>query len=82
MRPLQRLIDHLVLLHPALALEGGGDDMGGVMVAVAAQILDRDCARRAGPALISRSIVAASIAMRVSAFAQPPPPCRRAAKPR
>ena len=59
---LQRLIDHLVLLHPALALEGGGDDVRGVMVAVAAQILDRD--RASGrPSLISRSIVAASIAM-------------------
>src|SRR5690242_13592000 len=36
----QRLIDHLMLLHAGLALEGARDDMGGVMIAVAAQILD------------------------------------------
>ena len=38
----QRLIHHLVLLHPVLAAKRAGDDMRGVMIAVAAQILDRD----------------------------------------
>ena len=59
---LQRLIDHLMLLDAGLAFEGGGDDGGGVMVAVAAQILDADWAS-GRPALISRSISPASIAM-------------------
>jgi hypothetical protein len=38
---LQRLIDHLVLLHTALAAEGFRDDFGGVVIAVACQIADR-----------------------------------------
>ena len=38
----QRVIDHLVLLNAGLALEAPETDMGRVMVAVAAQILDRD----------------------------------------
>ena len=33
--PLQGLVDHLMLLHPGLALEGRGDDIGRVVVAVA-----------------------------------------------
>ncbi len=37
---LQGLVDHLVLLHPALALERGRDDVRGIVVAVPAQILD------------------------------------------
>src|ERR1700691_1446607 len=46
----QRLIHHLVLLDPALAAEGAGDDVGGIVVAVAAQILDRDpCVGQALP---------------------------------
>src|ERR1051325_10034247 len=46
----QGLVDHLVLLYPAFAAEGARDDMRGVMVAIAAQILDRDL--RVGPALL------------------------------
>ena len=38
----QRLIDHLVLLHPAFAAKRAGDNVRGIVVAVAAQILDRD----------------------------------------
>src|SRR6185437_9270879 len=38
----QRLIHQLMLLHSALAAEFARDDMGGIVVAVAAQILDRD----------------------------------------
>ena len=38
----QSLIDHLVLLHSGLAAESTGDDMRRVMIAIAAQILDRD----------------------------------------
>src|SRR6185437_12090990 len=37
----QGLVDHLMLLDARLALEGGGDDMRRVMVAVAPEILDR-----------------------------------------
>ncbi len=43
---LQRLVDHLVLLDPRLALEQGGHDVGGIVVAVAGEIPDLD--RRAG----------------------------------
>ena len=50
----QRLVHQLVLLHPALAAEGAGDDMRGVMVAVAAQILDRDL--RVGQALLDQPL--------------------------
>src|SRR3546814_12082841 len=39
---LERRINHLVLLHPCLAGEGGGDHGGGVMVAVAAQVVNAD----------------------------------------
>src|SRR5271157_5645135 len=39
---LERRIDHLVLLHLALALEGGRDDARGVVIAVARQILYLD----------------------------------------
>ena len=45
----QRPIDHLVLLDPGFAGEGRRNDRGGVMVAVAAQILDRDLGVREGP---------------------------------
>ena len=38
----ERLVDHLVLLHAGLALEGARDDVGGVVVAVAGQIPDLD----------------------------------------
>src|SRR6266404_2543086 len=38
----QRLIDQLMLLDPAFAAEPAGDDAGGVVIAVAPQILDRD----------------------------------------
>src|SRR3546814_20087250 len=37
---LKRLIDHLVLLDPRLALERVADDVGGVVVPIPAQILD------------------------------------------
>src|SRR5260370_11936445 len=43
-----------MLLHPALAAEGAGDDMSGVVVAVAAQILDRDL--RVGQALLDEPL--------------------------
>ena len=33
---LKRLVYHLMLLHAALSLEGGGADISGVMVAIAA----------------------------------------------
>ena len=39
---LQGLVDHLVLLHAGLAGELLGDDVGGVVVAVAGQVLDGD----------------------------------------
>src|SRR4051812_49851284 len=44
--PAQRGIDELVLLHPALAAEGFGDDRRGVVVAIAGQILDGDAGIR------------------------------------
>src|SRR5262249_40640868 len=52
--PAQGLVNHLMLLHPALAAEGSGNDMGGVMVAVAAQILDQD--RGVGQALLDKPL--------------------------
>src|SRR5665213_939571 len=41
-RSAKRLVDQLVLLNPGFAAEGGGDDMGRVMLPVATAILDRD----------------------------------------
>ena len=38
----QRLIHHLVLLDPRLAAKGARHDVGGVMIAIAAQIFDLD----------------------------------------
>ena len=38
--PLQRRIDHLVLLDPAFATEGGGNHPRRIVVAVAAQVID------------------------------------------
>ena len=35
-------IDHLVLLHAGFALEGSGDDVGGVVIAVAGEVADGD----------------------------------------
>src|SRR5690242_16147960 len=35
----QRLVHQLMLLHPALAAEGAGDNVRGIMVAVAPQVL-------------------------------------------
>ncbi len=40
--PLQRGIDHLVLLHARFSPEGFGDDRGRVVIAVPRQILDGD----------------------------------------
>src|SRR5690606_10868308 len=40
--PLQCLVNHLVLLHAVLSGEGSRHDMARVVVAVAAEILDRD----------------------------------------
>src|SRR5260370_8976499 len=40
--PLQCPVDHLVLLDPCLALEGRRFDMGGIVIAIAAEVLDRD----------------------------------------
>src|ERR1700686_1191207 len=45
----QRLIHQLMLLDPGFAAERAGDDLRGIVVAVAAQILDRDL--RVGQAL-------------------------------
>src|ERR1700722_16151263 len=39
---LQRLVHELMLLYPAFVAEGARHDVRGVMVAVAAEILDRD----------------------------------------
>jgi hypothetical protein len=39
---LQRRIDQLVLLHPALTLEGGADHRRGVMIAVAGEVAHLD----------------------------------------
>ncbi len=39
---LERGIDHLMLLNARLANKGGRDDARRVMIAIAAQILDRD----------------------------------------
>src|SRR5207248_487233 len=50
----QRLINHLMLLHPALAAKRAGDDMRGIMVAIAAQILDRDL--RVGQAVLDQPL--------------------------
>mgnify|MGYP000046298306 CR=1 FL=1 len=36
----ERLVDHLVLLHAALAGKGGGNDAAGIVVAIAAQVFD------------------------------------------
>jgi hypothetical protein len=44
--PLQRGIDHLVLLYPAPALERFGGDTRGKMVAIARQIHDDDMSIR------------------------------------
>src|SRR6516165_3846387 len=38
----QCLIHHLMLLDPSLAPEGAGDDMRRIMIAIAAQVFDRD----------------------------------------
>src|SRR5262245_29696015 len=38
--PFQRLIDHLVLLHPRFALKFLADDVGGVVIAIAGKIPD------------------------------------------
>jgi hypothetical protein len=39
---LQRLVDHLVLLHAALATEAFGHHLGGIMVTVAGKVANRD----------------------------------------
>jgi len=46
--PFQRLVDKLVLLHPVLASERGGNDPRGIMVAVARQIAYLDLGIRHG----------------------------------
>ena len=38
----ERVVDHLVLLHAALAAETLGDDLRGVMIPIAGQITDGD----------------------------------------
>jgi hypothetical protein len=40
--PFQRRINHLMLLHARLALEGGGNDIGRIMIAIPGQIADFD----------------------------------------
>ena len=46
----ERLVDHFMLHHPRLTLEGGRDDMGGKMIAIAGKILDLDMGiREFGP---------------------------------
>src|SRR5271165_7007728 len=45
--PLQRFVDHLVLLDPALARKGGGGHTRAVMVAVSGKVDDYDlCIRK------------------------------------
>jgi hypothetical protein len=61
--PLQGGIDHLVLLHTRLALEGRRNHGRGIMVAVAGEVLDLDLTASGNAALIMRSISLASIAM-------------------
>jgi hypothetical protein len=46
---LQGGIDHLVLLHAALALESLGDDGGGIVIAIAGEVADLDAKRRGAP---------------------------------
>src|SRR5262249_55979477 len=50
----QRLIDHLMLLDTALSTEGARDDMRRVMIAVAAQVFDRNL--RIGQALLDQPL--------------------------
>src|SRR5260370_25063398 len=50
----QRLIDQLMLLDPGLAAERPGNDLRGVVIAVAAQILDRDL--RVGQAVLAQPL--------------------------
>src|ERR1700752_3873753 len=42
----QCLIHHLMLLDPSLAAKGAGNDMRRIMIAIAAQVLDRDLSVR------------------------------------
>ena len=46
--PAKRLVNHLVLLHAAFAGKGLGYNAAGVMVAIAAQILDHHSGVRKG----------------------------------
>src|SRR5579859_1078908 len=50
----QGLVDQLVLLHAGLALEGRGDDVGGVMIAIAPEVLNGDA--RVGQALLDEPL--------------------------
>src|ERR1700722_897219 len=81
----ERAVDHLVLLHPALALEGGGHDMGRPMIVVVDQ-------RRDGDARIGQSrldelfdggrVERHEVSGRAPNRPRRPPPYRRAATPR
>ena len=46
--PAQRLVNHLMLLDAGHARELAGGDMGGIVIAIAAQILDDDDGARQG----------------------------------
>lgn len=59
---LQRIIDHLVLLHAGLAAETFRDNLGGIMVSVSGKVADRHLCVGI-PSRISFSISCASIAM-------------------
>src|SRR5262249_3108488 len=50
----QRLIDHLMLLHPGFATERAGDDMRCIVIAVAAQIFNRNL--RIGEAFLDQPL--------------------------
>ena len=49
----KRLIDHLMLLHAAFALERRRDDVGGPMVVIASKILEFDDGITIGGARLS-----------------------------
>jgi len=55
-------IDHLVLLHAGFALEGGGDDVGGIVVSITREVADGDD-RIGSASLMKRSMSVADMAM-------------------
>src|SRR6185312_2040768 len=51
---LERFVDKLMLLHPRLALEGGGNHRGGVMIAVTGEVANGH--HRVGDALLDQPL--------------------------